>query len=163
MYKLSLSTIVQNAVGRGYNIAIINIEPTLIANTNSRRLWITKTNFFLWYIVRHCDFASFIEAFVCMLPTTYRFNRARNFRGEDKKKWPIRQKNFLCRACLLTNWDKVSNLYRWSSIHAAYQISFHLGEALEEKICFSEIDQLETRSACGCHVCKPIRMKWAIF
>ena len=32
----------------------------------------------------------------------------------------------------------------------------------EEKI-FLEINQSETRIACGGHVCKPIGTKWAIF
>jgi hypothetical protein len=33
---------------------------------------------------------------------------------------------------------------------------------LEEKVC-AEIDQSETRMTCGCHVCKRIGMKWAIY
>jgi hypothetical protein len=40
------------------------------------------------------------------------------FRGEDLKKWPIRNKNCLWCPCLLMDRDKMSNLYRGPSIDA---------------------------------------------
>ena len=50
-----------------------------------------------------------------------RFQRRRFFRNQ-----PIRKKNCLWRPCLLTNRDKMSNLYRGPSIDASYQVSVHL-------------------------------------
>jgi hypothetical protein len=50
------------------------------------------------------------------------FNR-RYFRNQ-----PIWNKNCLWQPCLLTNWDKMSNLYRGPSIDASYQVSVHLAE-----------------------------------
>jgi hypothetical protein len=46
------------------------------------------------------------------------------------KNQPIWNKNCLWRPCLLTNRDKISNLYRGPSIDASYQISVHLGKRL---------------------------------
>ena len=39
---------------------------------------------------------------------------------------PIRNKNCLWRACLLTDHDEMSSLYRGPSIDASYQVSVHL-------------------------------------
>ena len=39
---------------------------------------------------------------------------------------PIRNKNCLWQPCLLTDRDKMSNLYRGPSIDASYQVSVHL-------------------------------------
>jgi hypothetical protein len=50
------------------------------------------------------------------------FPRRRFFRNQ-----PIRNKNDLWRPCLLTDRDKITNLYRGPSIDASYQISVHLG------------------------------------
>ena len=47
------------------------------------------------------------------------FNRS--FRNQS-----IRNKNCLWRPCLLTDRDKMSNLYRGPSIDASYQASVHL-------------------------------------
>jgi hypothetical protein len=55
---------------------------------------------------------------------------------------PIRNKN-----CLLTDQDKMHNLYRGPSIDASYQVSIHLAKR------FQKIGQSETRIACGGHVC----------
>ena len=49
--------------------------------------------------------------------------------------------------------DEMSNLYRGSSIDVAYQDSVHLAEGFQRRR-FLEIDQSETRIACGGHVCK---------
>jgi hypothetical protein len=45
------------------------------------------------------------------------------------------------------NRDEMSNLYREPSIDASYQVSVHLAKL------FREINQPETRIACGDHVC----------
>ena len=51
-----------------------------------------------------------------------------------KKNQPIRNKNCLWRPCLLTDRNKMSNLYRGPSIDASYQVSVHFGQAVSEKI-----------------------------
>jgi hypothetical protein len=47
--------------------------------------------------------------------------------------------------------DKISNPYREPSIDASYQVSVHLAKRFQRR--FLEIDQLETRIACGSHIC----------
>jgi hypothetical protein len=60
-----------------------------------------------------------------MLPTKFQFIWASSFRGEKK----THQKQELPMAAMyLTDYDKMSSLYRGHSIHAAYQVSFHLGK-----------------------------------
>ena len=54
-------------------------------------------------------------------------------------------------AMFLTNRDKMSNLYRGPFIDASYHVSFHLAMRLQGR--FLEIDQPETRIACGGLVC----------
>ena len=49
------------------------------------------------------------------------FQRRRFFRNQ-----PIRNKNGLWWPCLLTDWDKMTNLYRGPFIDASYQISDQL-------------------------------------
>ena len=48
-----------------------------------------------------------------------------------------------------TDQNGMSNLYSGPSIDVTYQVSVHLAE---EKI-FLEINQSETKIACGSHVC----------
>ena len=48
--------------------------------------------------------------------------------------------------------DKMSNPYRKPSIDASYQVSVHLAKRFQRRR-FLEIDQLETRIACGSHIC----------
>jgi hypothetical protein len=48
--------------------------------------------------------------------------------------------------------DKMSILYREHSIDASYQVSVHLAKRFQRRR-FLEIDQLETRIACGSHIC----------
>jgi hypothetical protein len=48
--------------------------------------------------------------------------------------------------------DKMSNLYRESSIDASYQVSVHLAKRLQRTRSL-EIDQLETRIAYDSHIC----------
>jgi hypothetical protein len=54
------------------------------------------------------------------------FQRKRFFRNQ-----PIRNKNCLWRPCLLTNRDKMSNLYRGPSIE--YQVSVHLDKRFQRR------------------------------
>ena len=56
----------------------------------------------------------------------------------------------------------MSNLYRGPSIDASYQVLVHLAKWFQRRT-FLEIDQSETRIACGSHVCWWIGTKWAIF
>jgi hypothetical protein len=50
------------------------------------------------------------------------------------------------------------NLYRGPSIDASYQVSFHLANRFQRRRLL-EIDQSETRIACGGHICLWIRTK----
>jgi hypothetical protein len=52
----------------------------------------------------------------------------------------------------------MSNRFRGSSIDASYQVSDHLAKRFQSKR-FLEINQSETRIACGGHICKWIGMK----
>jgi hypothetical protein len=56
------------------------------------------------------------------------FQRRRLFRNQ-----PIRNKNGLWQSCLLTDRDKMTNLYRGPSIDASYQISVHLGKWFQRR------------------------------
>jgi hypothetical protein len=52
--------------------------------------------------------------------------------------------------------DKMSNLYRGPSIDASYQVSVHLAKRFQRKRFLEidqEIDQSETRIACGGLIC----------
>jgi hypothetical protein len=64
-----------------------------------------------------------------------------------------RNKNCLWQPSLLTDRDEISNLYRGPSIDASYQVSVQLTRQFQGRR-FLEIDQSETRIACGSHVCK---------
>ena len=46
---------------------------------------------------------------------------------------PIRNKNCLWRPCLLTDRDKLCNLYREPSIDASYQVSIHLAKGFQRR------------------------------
>jgi hypothetical protein len=65
---------------------------------------------------------------------------------------PVRNKNCLWWPCLLTDRDKMSNLYRGPSIDASYQVSVHLAKLFQRRR-LKKIGQSETRIACGGHVC----------
>jgi hypothetical protein len=66
---------------------------------------------------------------------------------------PTRNKNCLWQPSLLTDRDEISNLYRGPSMDASYQVSVQLTRQFQGRR-FLEIDQSETRIACGSHVCK---------
>ena len=51
----------------------------------------------------------------------------------------------------LTDQDEMSNLYIGPSIYASYQVLVHLAIRFQRR-SFLEIDQSETRIACGGHV-----------
>jgi hypothetical protein len=74
--------------------------------------------------------------------------------SEEKnfKYQPFRKKNRLWWPYLLIDRDKMSNLYRGPSIDAFYQVSVPLAKRFQRKR-FLEIDQSETKIACGSHVC----------
>ena len=73
----------------------------------------------------------------------------KNFRNP-----PIRNNNCLWRACLLTNRDEMSNLYR-SSMDASYNVPSvgSFGKAISEEKIVLEINGSEKRMACGGYVC----------
>jgi hypothetical protein len=52
---------------------------------------------------------------------------------------------------LLTDQDEISNLYRGASIDASYQVLVHLAKQFQRRRLL-EINQSETRIACGGHV-----------
>jgi hypothetical protein len=56
----------------------------------------------------------------------------------------------------------VSNSHRGPSIDASYHVLVHLAKLFQSRR-FLEIDQSETRIACGGHVCKWIGTKCAVF
>ena len=64
----------------------------------------------------------------------------------------IRNKNCRGRPCLLTDQNGMSNSHRGPSIDASYHVSVHLAKLFQRRR-FLEIDQSETRIACGGHVC----------
>ena len=69
------------------------------------------------------------------------------------KKRSIRKKNCLWRTCLLMDQDEMNNLYRGPSVDASYQAGVHLAKLFKRRRFFLEINQLETRIACGSHIC----------
>jgi hypothetical protein len=53
--------------------------------------------------------------------------------------------------CLLTDWDKMSNLYRGPSIDASYQVSDYLAKRIQRRRIL-KISHSESRIAYGGHV-----------
>ena len=77
-----------------------------------------------------------------MLPTKFPFiwqsrNRPFPFIWQSRNR-PIRNKNCLCWPCLLTNRDKMSNLYRGPYNDASYQISVYLGKQFQGRRFFQK-------------------------
>jgi hypothetical protein len=87
----------------------------------------------------------------CFLPS---FGSFGHVISEEKifRNRPIRNKNHLWWPGLLMDRDGMSNLYREPSIDASYLVSDHLAMRFQRRR-FLEIDQSETRIACGGHVC----------
>jgi len=93
-----------------------------------------------------------------MLPTNIQLIWPSGFRGEDYlRNRPIRNNNCLWQPCLLTDRDEMNKLYRKPSIDASYQFIWPSGFRGED--FYLDIDQSETRIACGGHVCNRIRTK----
>jgi len=86
-----------------------------------------------------------------MLPTKFRFIWPSGFRGEDFLKSTNQKQELSVVAMFVNGSEPKSNLYRASSIDASYQVSVHLAKWFQRKIL--EIDQSETKIACGGHVC----------
>ena len=86
----------------------------------------------------------------CFLPSFGSFGKAVS---EEKilRNRPIRNKNCLWRPYLLTDQNGMSNSNRGLSIDASYHVSVHLAKLFQSRR-FLEIDQSETRIACGRHV-----------
>ena len=88
-----------------------------------------------------------------MLPAKFRFIWPNGFKGEDSLE--INQsetRNCLCRPCLSTERDEMSNHYRGPAIDASYQVSVHLAKQFQRRR-FLKIGQSETRIVYGGHVC----------
>jgi hypothetical protein len=76
----------------------------------------------------------FIDDLPRMLPTKFWFIWPSGFRGDDFcRNQPIRNKNCLWGPCLLTDRDKMSNLYRRPAIDAFYQVSVHLAKRFRRR------------------------------
>jgi hypothetical protein len=93
----------------------------------------------------------------CFLPCFGSFGQTVS-EEKNLKNQPIRNKNRLWWPCLLTDRDGMSNLYRGPSIDASYQVSDHLVKRFQRRR-FLEINQSDTKIACGGHVCKWIGTK----
>jgi hypothetical protein len=65
-------------------------------------------------------------------------------------------------AIFVTDRERMSNIYRGPSIDASYHVSDHLAKWFQRKR-FLEIDQSETRIACGGHVSTWIGTTLALF
>ena len=87
----------------------------------------------------------------CFIPSFGSFGQAVSEKKIFKNQ-PIRNKHCLWRPCLSMDQNKMSNPYRGPSIDAFYQVSVHLAKRFLHRR-FLEIDQSETRIACGGHVC----------
>ena len=75
-----------------------------------------------------------------------RFQRRRFFRNQ-----PIRNNNCLWRPCLLTDQNKISNIYRGPFIDASYHFSIHLAKRFQRRRTLG-IDQSEIRISCDGHI-----------
>ena len=68
----------------------------------------------------------------CFLPSFGSFGQAVS-EEKIKTNQPIRNKNCLWRPCLLMDRGEMSNIYRGSSIYAAYEVSVHLAEGFQRR------------------------------
>ena len=79
---------------------------------------------------------------------------------------PIRNKNCLWWPCLLADQVEISTICRGPSIDASYQVSVYLSKWFQRRR-FLEIDQSETRIACGADLgsitCKCNRLHYNYF
>jgi hypothetical protein len=77
---------------------------------------------------------------------------AKQFQRRFFRNQPIRNKNCLWWPCLLTDRDKMNNLYRGPAINASCQVSVHFTKQFQRRR-FLKVGQSETRIANGGHVC----------
>ena len=89
-----------------------------------------------------------------MLPAKFKFIWPSGFRGEDFfRNQPIRNKNCLWWPCFI-NGSKLNEHSQQRAFHTSFLPSFNsFGQAVSEQMIFLEINQSETRIACGGHVC----------
>ena len=66
-------------------------------------------------------------------------NLVKRFQRRFFRNRPIRANNYLWRSCLLTDRDKMCNLYGGPSIDASYQVVIHLAKRFQRRRIF-EID-----------------------
>ena len=87
-----------------------------------------------------------------MLPTKFWFIWPSGVRGEDFLEINQSETRIACGAVFVNDWDEMSTPYRGSSTDASYQVTVHLAKRFKRRIFFLQIDQSETRIACGSHV-----------
>ena len=87
---------------------------------------------------------------ICFLPSFGSFGQTVSEEKNLKKSANQKQKSPLA-AMFVTDRDGISIFYRGPSIDASYQVSDHLAKWFRRRIL--EIDQSETRIACGGDVC----------
>ena len=91
-----------------------------------------------------------------MLPTKLWYIWPIGFR-EDLKNSPIINKNCLWRPHLLTDRNKMTNLYSGHAIGASYQVSVHLAKRFKRKTFLESTNQKKELTAAA--VCNRIGMK----
>jgi hypothetical protein len=93
----------------------------------------TTCNSCFWLV----DFWKIFSSLPRMSPSKFRFIWPSGFRGEEFfRNQPIRNKNGMWWPCLLMDQDKMTILYRGSSIDASYHISVHLGKCFQRRRFF---------------------------
>ena len=97
-----------------------------------------------------------------MLPTKFRFIWPNGFTGEESKKSPNQKQESPVAAKFVNGSGRMSKFFKGPSIDASYQVSDHLKKWFQRRR-FLEIDQSDTRIACGGHVCQWIGTKLALF
>ena len=86
-----------------------------------------------------------------MLPTKFWLIRTNGFRGEDSKTSANQKQESHVAAMFANGSGRNEHFYREPSIDASYQVSVHLAKLFQRRR-FLEINQSETRIACGGHV-----------
>ena len=72
----------------------------------------------------------------CFLPSFGSFGKA--ISEQIFKNRPMRKKNYLCRPCLLTDRDKISNIYRGPSKDGSYHVLIHLATRFQKRRFFRD-------------------------
>ena len=88
-----------------------------------------------------------------MLPTKFQFIWPSGFRGEEFKK-SANQKQELPMAAMFVNGSELNEQSLYRTFQGCFLPSFDsFGQAVLEEKIFLEINQSETRMACGSHGC----------